>query len=297
MRIPLTGNPFADTGLAVLAFRSGCKDIEELTLDKMKKVHGNGSELASRNSKLKSTSMIFTINSLATHPGIRPIEKRIEFYAKITTAILNKIGSEDVAERCECCGNEYSLDIDRLIRETLVPLGYKDETRYTGRDWFPLAGSLGSDAQALPAASRSPNLCAKCLFAVHYLPQGVMLRDGRLTVFQSTSQSFWYSYVSGIAEDIENRVLANIYETRGSKEGSRAVIERTLETMSKLRRVELGTTLFIWMFSNSGTGETAKSMRYRTLLFCFFLKRSHRGFRERRLCDLSGEIGVLNTHF
>jgi CRISPR-associated protein Cst1 len=254
MHIALTGNPFVDTGLAVLALRSGCEDPEELTLEKMRKVHGDGSELASRNSKLKSTSMIFTINSLATHPGIRPSEKRVQFYAKITTAILNKIGFEDVHERCESCGNEYSLDIDKLIRETLVPLGYKDETRYTGRDWFPLAGSMGSDAQALPAGSRSPNLCAKCLFAVHYLPQGVMLREGRLTVFQSTSQSFWYSYVKGIAEDVERRILANIYETRGSKEGSGAVVERTLATMNKLRKLDPGTTLFIWMFSNSGTG-------------------------------------------
>jgi hypothetical protein len=119
MSISLTGNPFVDTGLAVLAFRSGCEHIEELTLEKIKKVHGDGSELASRNSKLKSTSIIFTINSLVTHPGIKPIEKRIQFYGKITTALLAKIGFEDVRERCESCGNKYSLDIDRLVRTSL----------------------------------------------------------------------------------------------------------------------------------------------------------------------------------
>jgi len=168
MDISLTGNPFVDTGLAVLAFRSDCEHIEELTLEKMKKVHGNGSELARRNSKLKSTTIIFTVNSLTTHPGIKPIKKRTQFYSKITTALLNSIGFEDVHERCESCGNEYTLNIDKLVRETLVPLDYKDESRYTGRDWFPLAGSMGSDAQASPAGSRSPNLCAKCLFAVQW---------------------------------------------------------------------------------------------------------------------------------
>jgi hypothetical protein len=258
MSISLTGNPFVDTGLAVLAFRSGCEHIEELTLEKMKKVHGDGSELASRNSKLKSTSVIFTINSLVTHPGIKPIEKRIQFYSKITTALLNKIGFEDVHERCESCGNESSLNIDRLVRETLVPLGYKDESRYTGRDWFPLAGSMGSDAQALPAASRSPNLCAKCLFAVHYLPQGVILRDGKLAVFQSTSQTFWYCHIRGIAEGVETRILANNFETRGSKEGSAAVVDKTLDTMHELKSLDPGTTLFVWMFSNSGTGPDCK---------------------------------------
>lgn len=258
MSISLTGNPFVDTGLAVLAFRSGCEHIEELTLEKMKKIHGDGSELASRNSRLKSTSMIFTINSLVTHPGIRPVERRIQFYSKITTALLNKIGFEDVHERCESCGNEYSLDIDRLVRKTLVPLGYKDEPRYTGRDWFPLAGSMGSDAQALPAGSRSPNLCAKCLFAVHYLPQGVMLRDGKLAVFQSTSQTFWYCHIKGIADDAEKRILADIFETLGSKEGSAAIVEKTLNTMHELKTLDPGTTLFVWMFSNSGTGPDCK---------------------------------------
>jgi hypothetical protein len=31
----------------------------------------------------------------------------------------------------------------------------KQQEHYIGRDWFPLAGSIGSDAQALPGGSRS----------------------------------------------------------------------------------------------------------------------------------------------
>jgi CRISPR-associated protein Cst1 len=254
MSISLTGNPFVDTGLAVLAYKSGCAFIEELTLEKMKAVHGDGKELARRNSKLKSTSMIFTINSLATHPGIKPAETRLKLYSAVTTAFLNKIGFEDTPERCESCGNEYSLNLNKVICETLVPLGLKNEARYTGRDWFPLAGSIGSDAQALPAGSRTPNLCAKCLFAVHYLPQGVILRDGRLAVFQSTSKEFFYNYVSLIAQDIDNRISAGNFQTCGSKEGSAAVIKKTLDAMSQIKAIDPGTSLFVWLFSNSGTG-------------------------------------------
>ncbi len=130
----------------------------------------------------------------------------------------------------------------------------KNETRYTGRDWFPLAGSIGSDAQALPAGSRTPNLCAKCLFAVHYLPQGVILRDGRLAVFQSTSKEFFYNYVSLIVQDIDNRISADNFQTCGSKEGSAAVIKKTLDTMSQMKFIDPGTSLFVWLFSNGGTG-------------------------------------------
>lgn len=280
MSISLTGNPFVDTGLAVLAFRSGCENTEELTLEKIKKVHGDGSELARRNSRLKSTTMIFTVNSLVTHPGIKPIEKRIQFYSKITTALLNKISFEDVHERCESCGNEHSLNIDKLVRTTLVPLGYKDELRYTGRDWFPLAGSVGSDAQALPSGSRSPNLCAKCLFAVHYLPQGVMLRDGRLTVFQSTSRTFWFDYVRQIAKTLEDRILANNFETLGSKEGSTSVIENTFRTMDKLGKIERGVSLFVWMFSNSGQGPDCKIEEIPNNALQFLLEARNEGFRE-----------------
>jgi hypothetical protein len=254
MEISLTGNPFVDTGLAVLAFKSHCESIDELTLEKMKAVHGDGTELARRNSKLKSTSMIFTINSLATHPQ-KSAEKRLQLYSAITTAFLNGIGFEDVHERCESCGNDYSLNLNKVFCETLVPLGEKkSETRYTGRDWFPLAGSIGSDAQALPAGSRTPNLCAKCLFAVHYLPQGVILRDGRLAVFQSTSKEFFYKYVRLIAQDIDDRISADNFQTCGSKEGSAAVIKKTLDTMYQMKFIDPGTSLFVWLFSNSGTG-------------------------------------------
>lgn len=256
MKIELTGNPFVDTGLAVLATLSNCENINDLTLDHMKKVHGDGKELARWNSKLKSTSMIFTINSLATHPGIKDHVKRILYYSKMTTGILNKIGKEDIPERCESCGNNYSLDIDKLTREILVPLGNKDAKRYVGRDWFPLAGSIGSDAQALPASSRAPNICAKCLFAVHYLPLGLILISGRIAVFQSTSRSFWYDYVKSIVKEIRHRVTAGNMDTLGSKEGSVAAINRILIIMEEMHKEDLppGTSLFVWRFSNSGTG-------------------------------------------
>ncbi|MCL2134173.1 MAG: hypothetical protein FWH37_01245 [Candidatus Bathyarchaeota archaeon] len=259
MYLSLTGNPFVDTGLAVLAAKSGCNCIGDLTLEKIKEVHGDGSELARRNSKLKSMTIVFTVNSLATHPGIKPVEKRSQYYAAITTAFLNKIGQENSPERCESCGNSKSLDIDKIIAETLIPLGYKkDDAKYVGRDWFPLAGSIGSDAQALPAGSRSPNLCAKCLFAVHYLPQGVILRESKLSVFQSTSTELWYDLVKSIAFEIDQRIIAGNVETLGKKEGSVALLKKTFEAMDKIKRMDSGISLFIWMFSNSGQGPDCK---------------------------------------
>lgn len=255
MEIQLTGNPFVDTGLGVVAHLAGCKDIHRLSFEDLVKVHGDGRTLARKNSKLKSMTMVFSNNSLATNPAIKSQEKRIEYYSVLTTSILASIGKEDLAERCESCGNERSLDVDLLVRRTLVPLGFNDSIRHIGRDWFPLAGSMGSDAQALPVASRAPNICAKCLFAVHYLPLGVLLVNGRLAVFQSTSTTFWFNLIKEISEEIDNRVRAKVYDTLGAKEGSTSAASRLFKIMKDMEYDELDpeTTLFVWLFSNSGT--------------------------------------------
>lgn len=255
MEVQLTGNPFVDTGLGVIAYLAGCRDIHSLRLQDLHKVHRDGKTLTQRNLELKSMTMIFSNNSLATNPAIKDPKKRIEYYSALTTAIMNNIGKEDLAERCESCGNDRSLDIDTLVRKTLVPLGFNDSTKYVGRDWFPLAGSMGSDAQALPSASRAPNICAKCLFSVHYLPLGVLLVNGRLALFQSTSLSFWFEMVREIAGEIDDRVRANIFDTLGAKEGSTSAVSRLFKIMrdAELDDLEPESTLFLWLFSNSGT--------------------------------------------
>lgn len=255
MEIKLTGNPFVDTGLGVIAYLAGRMDINRLRSQDLFRVHGDGKTLARKNSKMKSMTMIFSNNSIATNPAIKSPARKIKYYSALTTAIMNSIGKEDLAERCESCGNERSLDVDLLVRRTLVPLGFSDSTRYIGRDWFPLAGSMGSDAQALPAASRAPNICAKCLFAVHYLPLGVILVNGRLAVFQSTSTAFWFELVKEIAKEIDNRVRAGMFDTLGAKEGSTSAVRRLFKIMKDMKEDDLAleTTLFIWLFSNSGT--------------------------------------------
>ena len=196
----LTGNPFPDNGLAVIAARAGCESIDDLTLKKIKLMHGDGMELAHRNDMLSATWSIFP-DSMLTNPSYSKNPDRLENYAKITTALLYNIGREPVAESCDICGNPRSVDLDKLFRKVLPVLegrAYEEAIATTGvirgimntRDsyaaTFSSAGSM-KDAQALPAASRSLNFCAKCLFAVQYLPQVVFSVKGRLTVFSSTS--------------------------------------------------------------------------------------------------------------
>ncbi len=83
--------------------------------------------------------------------------------------------------------------------------------------------------------------------------------EGKLTVFQSTSTELWYDLIEPIATEINERIMAGKVETLGSKEGSVAILKKTFDAMHKLRRMEPGVSLFIWMFSNSRQGPDSKN--------------------------------------
>jgi CRISPR-associated protein Cst1 len=260
MRVDLTGNPFVDTGLAVIAALEKLDDVQELTLEHIRDVHihKDGKRIADWNGSMKNITMVFTNNSLLTNPAIKDKSRRITVYQAILNALVSQIGNEQSSYRCEACGASRSVIFDLLCRDALDEIEGKEETRLIGRDWFPLSGSLGSDAQALPAASRPINLCAKCLIAVHYLPLGLILLDGRLVVFQSTSIELWYELIRDIVSEVVSRVKIGNYDTLGSKEGSRAVARRLLGLFNRLQsenqlgNIQPEITLQVWRFTNSG---------------------------------------------
>lgn len=92
-KIQLTGNPFVDTGLAIIAYLSECSTIDDLTLSDMKSVHGDGLSLARNSIELKSTYQLFSSNCLILQNRIDR-EQRIINHTKVTLAILNSIGRE-----------------------------------------------------------------------------------------------------------------------------------------------------------------------------------------------------------
>jgi hypothetical protein len=99
--------------------------------------------------------MIFTSNSLLSHPNVKPKERRRSAYQAVLNKLFNSIGKETLCDLSESCGNPRSADFNKLRTDALNGILPEQRSRSIGRDWFPLAGSLGSDAQTLPAASRS----------------------------------------------------------------------------------------------------------------------------------------------
>jgi hypothetical protein len=267
-----TGNPFVDTGLSVLVARareSGWSgdSLQELTPHALQHAIGDGIWLAQANRRLKAFSMVVGNNSPLTNTSSNPSlrksnrgklnakdDKGFQEYVAIVRELVSEVMAppQDSAHACECCG---------MRPPTRVLAAHSKEL---GRDWFPLAGSLGSDAQALPAGSRTPQICSLCLLAIQLLPLGVTLLHGKLACFQSTSwemtqQLTEYSYYemqAMLAATASNDRLAAL----GAKGGTTPTTLRLLQLFGHLREsrrmLELPAhvTMNVWLFSNSGTG-------------------------------------------
>jgi len=165
------------------------------------------------------------------------------------TTLLNQIGHDGNNDYCDFCGSDYSLDINKLYRDK--------ERHFVGRDWFPLVGSMISDAQSLPICSRALNICSKCLYMVQYLPISAVLIGGYLALFQSTAMLFVYEMIKEIVDKNINRLgvgkvnSKNKLETEGKEDGSRGTVRRLLEIMKRSSRKDA--SLIMYQYTNSGT--------------------------------------------
>jgi CRISPR-associated protein Cst1 len=306
----LTGNPFVDTGLFVLTFQAGLECPEQLTNDAIsciyKEKDKNGRSLADRNARLKSFSMIFGTNNPLFQPSYRPkghqkqlSTKNIEAYTNILSSFLTEIQNPQYQYPvCEVCGISPSFNFDTVVRQALKQAGIQNpHPQRIGREWFPLAGSLGNDAQALPSASRSLNVCARCLFALHYLPLGLILMQGKLVCFQSSVPYLVQELVAEIANENLNKLdsASGKVELIGKGEGSTAITRRLLSLMNILQRTiheeefPSHASLIAWLFTNSGTEANCELVEIPNIALRFLWKAQSHGLEEELLLLLKSE--------
>jgi len=127
------------------------------------------------------------------------------------------------------------------------------ERKWLGRDWIPLGGSLGNDAQALPVASRPLHVSALALFALQYLPLGVFLFKGKLACPQSTESKLPQAWVSKTVKQNEDRLSLGQTEILGKGTGTGGVLNLLMRCFDDLSYTP-GTEALLWLFCNSGTG-------------------------------------------
>ncbi|NIA10614.1 MAG: hypothetical protein GWP10_13030 [Nitrospiraceae bacterium] len=264
----VTGNPFVDTGQAVIAHLAGRESFTQMTHGDVKQVFESGDDLADWNSRLKSFTMVFGNNGPLYQPrGKQREDSRKKKYASILAGLLDQIDNTNPdSGLCECCGEFPACDFNAAYEQAD---GDKKGDHAIGRDSFPLIGSLGSDAQALPSSSRMFNICPRCLFAVNYIPIGTRLLNGRLMVFEGAHQPFVQDIIASIVDDNLRRLsiggedVETIGKNRSSSETVKWLCDRFTEIQRarKLKELPKNAELDIWLFSNSGTNPDCEIMQ------------------------------------
>ncbi|MGC8558459.1 MAG: hypothetical protein ACP5NC_05640, partial [Nitrososphaeria archaeon] len=245
-----TGNPFVDTGRTVMVyFKKYLKlEGEDLSEDDIKHIHGKlFHDLAEHYKNLPSFTMFFTTNSLLYQPAYKG--RGTEYYYKTMDNVCDAIGKETIDRPCEACGNPRTVDIDLLVKG-VVGESTSKEKRVIGRDWFPLSGSIGNDAQALPDATESPHICATCLLLANYAPLASILYKGRLALLTSDNQQLIKGSITGIIEENYNKIHLAKSDLRGKKNPNE-LFKIMLDLDIEAREKE-GGTVGLWLFTNSG---------------------------------------------
>ncbi len=254
----LSGNPFVDTGLMVLAALAEKDHVSDLSLADIRRVFGDGRQLARNNRGLKCFTMVFGTNGPLTQPAYNKSGKNEEIYLGILKQLLDCADKEGKSgPRCDITGIRTAFDFHAACAKALSDGGVPvPEKKWIGRDWVPLGGSLGNDAQALPVASRPLHVSALALLALQYLPLGLFLFRGKLTCYQSSANDLTQALVSDVVADNLNRLSLGNSEILGKGSGTGIVLDFLIRRFELLKEESLpaGSELMLWLFSNSGTG-------------------------------------------
>ena len=255
----LTGNPFVDTGIMVLTELAELSSSAELSWDDIRRVHGDGSFLARRNQQLKSYTMTFGTNGPLTQPAYRKVGKNEAVYLSTLSKLLDYAeNKEGTGPPCDLTGIASTLSFQVVANAALTESGLKAPgQKWVGRDWVPLGGSLGNDAQALPGASRPLHVSAFALFVLQYLPLGVFLFKGKLACYQSTAQVLAQNLTAYLVRSYKNSLDSEIIGKGGGTAVMLTFLLNHFELLQEHKvehELSSNTELLLWLFSNAGTG-------------------------------------------
>jgi len=257
-----SGNPFVDTGWYAIAALSDRESVSDITKDDIIRVLSQY-DISDINSRLKSFTMIFGTNGPLFQNAFRPHNK--EIYHDFLEELIGCF-EDEALEICEICGCMHSFNINKIWNKIAQKYNIKSKEEKTiGRDFFPLIGSLGNDAQALPGASRMYSICSKCLFAVNFIPMATLLLKGRLVCYESTEEAFAIHLVKcNVRENIGKSNIekekTEKVEIIGKNKGNIFYIKFVEDLLSEIDNINMmktikdTTALYIWLFSNAGTG-------------------------------------------
>ncbi|WP_459202223.1 hypothetical protein [Methanococcus sp. CF] len=246
-----TGNAFVDHGLCCIASLSKVNSLSDLKKSDFEKVLIENN-IPLINKSLKSYTMVFGTNGPLYQNAYKG--KNEELYKEFLKELVTHIGVEG-DQICEICGAKHDFNMDESWKKILEKTGFKKndkKIKEAGRDFFPLIGTAGSGAHALSCASKLPNLCPKCLYAVQFIPMSTMLLKGNLTCIESTSEQMMGLLINKNVEENLNRVDLESTEIYGKKDSTKQIFSNFLNILKFVNEIYENEVIYYWIFSNSG---------------------------------------------
>lgn len=255
-----TGHPIVDSSLELIAHLSNKDDGRYVENDDIEK-QIRTLNLGAYNNRLRSYTMIFGTNGPLMQASYKKVNRE-QLYNEI---LINMLRKKKIGH-CDICGESEAIDLISAFSEILKKYNLKPpEEKVIGRDMFPMLGSLGNDAQALPCSSRAFNLCPRCAVSVHFIPLISRLIDGRLMAYECINQPLAKRLILRIYEDYKSKLSIHNekIEIIGGNKDPRTIIIDLMKLFDELTEdaaKEYIKPLYIFNYSNSGTGTDCRTI-------------------------------------
>ncbi|AYO58298.1 hypothetical protein CO230_09325 [Chryseobacterium sp. 6424] len=240
----------------------------------------NSVDLKEINKRLKSYTMIFSLNNPLVNPAKKANNAGENTYHHLLNAIMD--GFESDGERvCEISGLRFNKSFQDFYKEEIerqkkiLVATSRDAKQLNkelknientdtslNRSWFPLIGGLGSDAQALPQAKYPIQIHPICIAILQFLPLSALLYKGGILLVDSSnfelSREMIAQSVKTVSEKIQGASSAESIENIRDFAKGDYLLKALAILTEKEDLEETYSDLNLWSFSNSGTGASCE---------------------------------------
>lgn len=277
-----TGNAMLNNALMTIEALAGLNSVNEITPEVLLQLYKEpikGNSLISLNLRLKSYTMIFSLNNPLVNPAKKTDLMGQRVYDGILQSIIKNCKTEG-EHICEISGlrfhktfeDYYILEVEKLkdfvkskkldSKKEKTELTNLDKTDFSlNRCWFPLIGGLGSDAQALPQAKFAFKIHPICIVIMQFLPLSSLLYKGGILLIDSSNIKFSRRYIKQNLEVVKQKIelvkeTEPIENIKDFAKGN--YLNKALELIDEKEFEEDYSDLNLWSFSNSGTGASCE---------------------------------------
>ncbi|MHA1812439.1 MAG: type I-B CRISPR-associated protein Cas8b1/Cst1 [Candidatus Thorarchaeota archaeon] len=260
----LTGNPFVDTGLAVMCVLSGRHSPEQLTLQDVTRLVAIIIDTYSQGRWSRDIHGLFFPNSELANPSVKNGPER---YRDLLAKWVAALGTNNGVGNCSICGRRNG----ELANKTRVPL----------------FGSLGF-VNFFPAWSPGHRVCPNCLLAIQFSLMGVE-KAGRPLMLHAPTWEIQRAYAQRAVRQVRANTArgeAGIASFGYSNQAHlNAAFDAILEIvqLDEIRAMPTGrlvAPLRFYHFTNYGQGPDVEIIDISGPVFEFLLEATKRRMRD-----------------